>query len=187
MKRLFLILGGCLLISLIACKGGASSGDSSDEAEQTFYRDADGDGYGDPDNATESIECPSGYVEDNTDCDDSNKEINPGLGTCVLKTFYLDADADSWGDPDPTKAVQSYLCPPGYVENNEDCNDSYADPGVQNCSLYKTFYYDGDVDGFGHPDITVYAPPTPFGFVEDNTDCDDNDYSVNPGQGNCPQ
>ena len=45
---------------------------------QTFYLDADADSYGDSANTTSTCEMPSGYVQDNTDCDDTNPDINPG-------------------------------------------------------------------------------------------------------------
>ncbi len=46
----------------------------------TLYRDADGDGYGDPAIATFSCDgsIPAGYVTNNTDCDDSNPAVHPG-------------------------------------------------------------------------------------------------------------
>ncbi|MCB9759904.1 MAG: FG-GAP repeat protein [Alphaproteobacteria bacterium] len=44
----------------------------------TFYADADGDGYGDPDNPTEACAQPEGYVVDALDCDDSDAGVYPG-------------------------------------------------------------------------------------------------------------
>ncbi len=43
-----------------------------------FYRDADGDGFGDPDVFVEACETPDGYVTDNTDCDDTSDDVYPG-------------------------------------------------------------------------------------------------------------
>ena len=56
------------------------SGDESDAVDaQVWYADTDGDSYGDPESAIiESCTQPSGHVIDNTDCDDSNSDINPG-------------------------------------------------------------------------------------------------------------
>lgn len=45
---------------------------------RTFYPDADGDGYGNPAGTTaEGCTPPEGYVEDDSDCDDSSRSINP--------------------------------------------------------------------------------------------------------------
>ena len=44
---------------------------------QTFYFDSDTDGYGDLINTTSTCEMPAGYVQNNTDCDDTNPDINP--------------------------------------------------------------------------------------------------------------
>ena len=44
----------------------------------TYYRDADGDSYGNPLVTTTSCSVPSGYVANNTDCNDANNLINPG-------------------------------------------------------------------------------------------------------------
>lgn len=46
---------------------------------QTYYRDLDGDGYGNAGSGTtQSCNPPTGYVSNNTDCNDNNDAVNPG-------------------------------------------------------------------------------------------------------------
>jgi hypothetical protein len=47
-------------------------------AETIFYRDADGDGYGDPAATLEACAAPPGYVTVGGDCDDTRAEVHPG-------------------------------------------------------------------------------------------------------------
>ena len=56
------------------CAGGIDDGVSD-----TYYRDADNDGFGsnDPAMSTQACEQPDGYVTDNTDCNDAAWAINP--------------------------------------------------------------------------------------------------------------
>src|SRR5690349_5743427 len=48
------------------------------EAMSTFYADADGDSYGDPDATMEGCEPPEHYVANKDDCDDDCNECYPG-------------------------------------------------------------------------------------------------------------
>jgi hypothetical protein len=46
--------------------------------EEVWYQDNDGDGFGNPDVSLMACEKPTGYVKDNTDCDDNEISVNPG-------------------------------------------------------------------------------------------------------------
>ena len=84
---------------------------------ETRYLDADGDGYGDPKGGARACDAAEGYVEDDTDCDDTNADIHPLAATgCSddndcdgllgneepdatdLPTWFADADGDNWGN-----------------------------------------------------------------------------------------
>lgn len=63
------------------CNGVDDDCDSSiDEGvRNTYYRDADGDGYGDDGNTVRECELRDGIVADNSDCDDNDYNINPSV------------------------------------------------------------------------------------------------------------
>jgi hypothetical protein len=175
----------------------------------TFYIDDDGDGFGNAQITIMSCTAPAGYVEDNTDCDDSNPNINPDApevcdgidNNCNnqideggLTTFYADADGDGFGDINVT--IQDCTAPANYVADNTDCDDN--DPNINpnatetcdgidnNCNnqidegALLTFYADVDGDNFGDNNVSVQACTAPANYVTDNTDCDDNNPNINP-------
>lgn len=56
----------------------------------TWYRDADGDGFGDAGVIRLYCTQPFGFVANNTDCDDTNAEVNPNT------VWYQDQDNDNY-------------------------------------------------------------------------------------------
>ena len=62
------------------CDGLADDEDPDTDPEDmdTFFVDADGDGYGDPALTTVSCNLETGASEDDTDCDDGDAAVNPG-------------------------------------------------------------------------------------------------------------
>jgi putative metal-binding protein/type IX secretion system substrate protein len=171
---------------------------------RTWYRDQDGDTYGDASVHLTANTQPDGYVSDHTDCDDTNSSFNPGIQEIAddgidqdcdgydLTTWYKDFDGDGFGDPAVHEMANTQ--PPGYVDNNKDCDDHDAsihvgaidipDDGIdQNCdgADLKTWYQDYDGDGYGNPLVHEGANTQPPGYVSDHADCDDQHATVHPG------
>lgn len=102
----------------------------------TWYGDDDGDGYGDGSATIVSITQPAGFVENDTDCDDTDANINPGMievcGDAIdnncdgnidpISDWYADADGDGYGDV--SALASSCTQPVGYVSDSSDCDDS---------------------------------------------------------------
>ncbi|MFM9986444.1 MAG: MopE-related protein [Flavobacteriales bacterium] len=82
----------------------------------TYYEDADGDGYGN--NASTQLSCaqPVGFVMDNNDCNDADPAINP------MTSWYADLDGDGYGS---YVFVNQCINPgiSGVVLNGGDCDD----------------------------------------------------------------
>lgn len=74
-----------LLLFAGACASGGDSSprdtdpDAPDCTPQTFYRDVDADGHGDPAAPVEACEQPFDAVASNDDCDDDDARRHPGL------------------------------------------------------------------------------------------------------------
>jgi hypothetical protein len=141
------------------CDGDIDDADSSldETTTPTWYADADGDGYGFVFYSRIRCEAPTGYVADDTDCDDLDEAINPGA------TEVCDEDAV-----------------------DEDCSGAAddADPDVD-VSTGTLFYVDVDGDGFG--DVTDEGslhcadPSSEAGWYSDEaTDCDDDNAAISP-------
>ncbi|MGB0195921.1 MAG: cadherin domain-containing protein, partial [Flavobacteriales bacterium] len=96
----------------------------------TWYRDADGDGYGDSGDTQQACSAPAGYVLNSTDCDDTDNTIN-ALDACGVcggsgpSTWYVDADSDGLGDSSDSQSACAQ--PAGYVADSSDnCDDTAA-------------------------------------------------------------
>jgi len=176
----------------------------------TYYRDADGDGHGDANNAVEYCSWPPGYVINNTDCNDADSIVYPGAAEiCDGKdnncdgqideadqtTYYADADNDGYGDAN--NSIQSCAQPAGYISNSDDCDDAdntiysgapeICDGKDNNCdgqideAVQTTYYADTDNDGYGDANNSIESCVQPAGYVINSGDCDDDNASINPG------
>ncbi|WP_442845083.1 RHS repeat domain-containing protein [Leeuwenhoekiella sp. H156] len=136
-----------------------------------FYRDRDGDGFGDPNFYIDTCERPSGYVFIAEDCNDNDASIKP-------RTWYPDNDNDGYGVNSGAKF--SCLQPLGnWSEVNGDCDDS--DPSITN--ELTAYYIDRDKDGEGDVNATALMrcsnPSTQTTwYATTKKDCDDNDASI---------
>ncbi|MED5329216.1 MAG: MopE-related protein, partial [Actinomycetota bacterium] len=86
------------------------SGDELDATDAlTWYADADGDGFGDPNSTIQACEVQSGYADNTDDCDDSDAFVSPDA------TDYCDGiDNNCSGDEtDCSVAPDFYLHPNG--------------------------------------------------------------------------
>jgi len=183
--------------------------DTDTHSQTTWYEDADSDTFGNPNVSQESQNQPVGYVTNNTDCDDTNANINPNATEIPdnnidencdgfdATTWYEDADSDTFGNPNVSQV--SINQPNGYVADNTDCDDTNANvnPNAteipnnsidENCDGLDAlvWFQDADGDTFGNPNVSQKSPNQPIGYVADNTDCDDTDININPNASEIP-
>ena len=141
----------------------------------TWYVDADGDDYGD--STVTDVDCdqPTGYVLDDTDCDDAVAATNPGAGEVCndgldddcdgyidedsavdASTWYEDTDGDGFGNASSSDVDCSQ--PTGYVLSGDDCDD--ADATVHPSATETCNGVDDDCDSSTSEDGTASWVPT---------------------------
>ncbi|HJN77183.1 MAG TPA: MopE-related protein [Myxococcota bacterium] len=144
-------------------------GEIDEGLEQTFFLDADQDGYGTDEVAIVACWAPEFFIDNGLDCDDSDAAIYPGaLEVCdeadndcdteidehVVPTWYHDADGDGHGDRET--ALEVCDAPEGYVAEEDDCDDTdpEANPSMPELCNGK----DDDCDGSRDEPSAIDAP-----------------------------
>ena len=120
------------------CDETVDEGDATDAAN--WYADTDGDAYGDAGSTITACDQPSGYVADDTDCDDADPAVHPGADeycdgvdsdcdgltdeddSLDASTWYADTDGDGFGDI--TSAINTCEPPTSFTDDNTDCDDT---------------------------------------------------------------
>ena len=145
------------------CDGTTDEDDAIDA--DTWYADTDGDGYGDASTTTQACNLPTGFVADDSDCDDGDSAITDG------DDWYLDDDCDGYGDASNT--VRTCSQPSGYVEDDTDCDDAdgRSNPGATEICL-SSGAVDHDCDGTADNNscltVTEIGSPT-YTYVDSPT------------------
>ncbi len=165
----------------------------------TWYRDQDGDTFGDPANSQNAVNQPSGFVPTNTDCDDTDNTVFPGApelcdgqinncNTANLPNIEIDNDGDGF--------VECSIDAGGWDGPNssilgDDCDDSddtvfpgapeLCDGQINDCNTANLpgNEIDNDNDGFVECSIDAGGWDGPVGTTQGD-DCDDTNASINP-------
>jgi hypothetical protein len=143
----------------------------------TFYKDTDGDGYGNNDEqliVLSGSAAPNGYVSNNTDCNDTDATINPAT------VWYLDADSDGYGTLSVISCVRptdGFLLSELSGTGTDDCDDNNNE-----INPVTVWYLDADGDNYAISTTTQCANPG-AGYtttILPLSDCNDTDVSINP-------
>jgi len=138
-----------------------------------YYADSDGDGYGNPNISQVVCSQPAGYVTDNTDCNDANAAIHPGILDIPYDSIDNNCDGSLFDGHAP---VVVYVLSPSCgginhgLNNTINCTDIYLGPGyvigyrfkVTNLLTGEVAYVDTVQHNFKLTDTNIYAYGTPY-------------------------
>ncbi len=166
--------------------------DEAGALDSTWYVDQDGDGYGTDDATLVQCEQPSGYVLEDTDCNDADADVHPGADEYCNdrdddcdsgvdedavdeSTWYRDVDNDGYGDDDDT--VMACTPPAMYTGQSGDCDDDDATVNPDSNELCNEVDddCDGSIDESATDARTWYADNDGDGYGDpdmSSTSCD---------------
>jgi hypothetical protein len=171
---------------------------AGDQADVSWYPDADGDGAGVAPAGREACGPAEGWAATDDDCAPDDPDMHPG----AEDIWYDGVDSDCAGDDDLDQDGDGHRA---QDHGGDDCDDTNADvhPGAPEfCDLdgidedcdglvndddpdardWRTWYQDLDQDGHGTLDDTQIACTPGEGWSSLADDCDDHDPTVSPSE-----
>ncbi len=160
----------------------------------TFFRDEDGDGYGQLGEVSDGCYPGVGYALLGGDCDDADPSTHPDAPeldctdphdyNCDGSVAYADADGDGWPACTECNDADASIRPDAQEVCNgidDDCDGDVDDDDLSvDLSTASTWFEDGDSDGFGNAGVATLSCQAPSGYVADDTDCNDSAGAIHP-------
>jgi hypothetical protein len=169
---------------------------TSDASKTTFYLDTDGDGYGIPSVTMLKCDQPTGYSEEDTDCDDSDIDLSPATpeicndainnncdslidcddpicGTDALCVDIdcsdgIDSDGDGFTDCRDSDCIGSVDCGESCLAEADEDNDGFFECNDSEC------FFVGECANSNCPQITLGSEKGSNVSTGNNTDMNNN-------------
>jgi hypothetical protein len=155
-------------------------GTADEEVANTYYKDGDSDGFGDPNSPRTACTKPAGYVENQLDCGDANAAIKPGATDTCGDGIDQNCDGVDATCPSPVDSDGD-----GFTPVQGDCNDADNSiyPGApENTVVLCTDGKDNDCDGnVDSLESSCSADADGDGFTLTSRECNDANATVHPG------